>query len=232
MLITEKLKAGELILHDLTLLPLLNRFGIELGFQDKTIEQICSENGINIDFFLEITNAFHDKDYVSNDLHSFSLKLIIDYLMKSHNYYRTIKIPRIKELINKLFWESNEEKNRSVLLNFYNEYIKEVIEHLDYEENKIYPYIIDIEKSYKNQSKQKKQKYSALNYQNVHSDINSKLLDLKNIVIKYLPPALNSEIQNELLQEIFMFEKDLKDHSKIENTVLIPRVKAIEKLIL
>jgi regulator of cell morphogenesis and NO signaling len=61
--------------------------------------------------------------------------------------------------------------------------------------------------------------------------LDEKLLDLKNIIIKYLPPAKNQEIVNDLLIELFKLEKELSDHTGIENKVLIPKLKALEKAV-
>lgn len=56
-----------------------------------------------------------------------------------------------------------------------------------------------------------------------------KMFDLKNIIIKYLPPNYNLNIGNALLTNLFLFEKDLKNHSRIEDKILFQRVKPIEK---
>lgn len=233
MLITGNLKVAELILHDHSLLSLLNRFGIKLGFREKTVMQVCNENDINLDFFLEIVNVFHDNEYSSANLNLFPLHKIIEYLLKSHSYYRNIKIPTLKKLAGQIIWLENHEENKTLLMNFILNYVHEVLEHIDFEEKTVYPYIIEIEENYnkflKNGTKNVNP-FSIDQYKSVHQSINSKLLDLKNIIIKYLPPAENYDICHELINEIFIFEKDLEDHSKIENRILISRVKTIESL--
>ena len=73
MHITSNQKASELILHDYLLVPVITRFGIKLGFGEKTIAQLCKENNIQTDFFLDIINAFHDSDFFPNEnLQNFS----------------------------------------------------------------------------------------------------------------------------------------------------------------
>ena len=46
-------------------LSVLNRFGIELGFGDKTVDEVCKQNQDDVDFFLEIVNIFVDKKPLS-----------------------------------------------------------------------------------------------------------------------------------------------------------------------
>lgn len=54
-----------LIETNYNLLPVINRFGINLGNRDKTLSQICKSLNVNIDFFLAIVNTYHNVDYFS-----------------------------------------------------------------------------------------------------------------------------------------------------------------------
>jgi regulator of cell morphogenesis and NO signaling len=63
MLITKNIKMADVIHMNYFTLSVLNRFGIELGFGDKTVVEVCKKANIDVDFFLEIANAFVDKDY-------------------------------------------------------------------------------------------------------------------------------------------------------------------------
>ena len=239
MLITKNHKLAEVILHDHRLIPVVTRFEIRFGIGDKTVEEICSERDINAGFFLEIVNAFHDKDYIPNEkLQDYSLKLIIDFLLKSHKFYSEIKIPFIEKLIRKLSWQDKaNDNNRKLLDNFFNEYKKEFNKHTKNEETEIYPYVIDIENAFLNNNFTKeiftKIKNNPINkYAEEHSGLDDALLDLKNIIIKYLPPPTDFTVTNKILEELFKLEKDLINHTRIENTVLIPEVLRIEKEIL
>ncbi|MBN1951178.1 MAG: LuxR family transcriptional regulator, partial [Bacteroidales bacterium] len=60
---TASMKMAELIHQNYLLLPILNRFDIQLGFKDRTIREVCESEGINTDFFLVIVNSFHDHEY-------------------------------------------------------------------------------------------------------------------------------------------------------------------------
>ena len=51
-------------------------------------------------------------------------------------------------------------------------------------------------------------------------------------MIKYLPPADDYTKSNAILYELFRLERDLSDHSRIEEKVLIPKVESIESQIL
>lgn len=239
MLINSGHKLAEVIHHDFRLVPIISRFGIPFGFGDKSIAQICKENSVNQNFFIEVVNAFHDADYKPDKkLRDFSMKMIVEYLLKSHHYYRNVKIPLIEKLIDKLFWTSDtENKNKPLLVRFFNNYKKEVEEHTQNEEEKIYPYVLDLEKAFSAHEHSSFTKLKIENspvqvYAGEHEELNTSLLDLKNIIIKYLPPADNLQVTEQILIEVFRLEKDMKDHTRMEDKVLIPKVTAMENNIL
>ena len=229
MIITKDYKMGDAVLHDPKMLIVLNRFDIKLGFGDKTIEQICNEHNVNVDFFIEISNAFHDSTYFTeNKLQQFSLELIVSFLINSHKKYVDKKIPEIEQLIESLVYEnSNDIKNIEVLKKFFLDYKEELINHVQHEEANVYPYVVELEKSIDAKTVNKSlldsmESYSVSDYKDGHDDVEEKLFDLKNIIIKYLPPPKNYDICNVILNKLFRLEEDLKNHSEIEERVLIP----------
>jgi len=217
------------------LISVINRFGIELGFRDKSVLEICREHHIDVRFFLEIVNAFHDKDYFPDeDLQVFSIQLIVDYLIKTHHFYLDEKIPEIENLIEKMVHECyNQKDNPNLLKKFFNEYKEELINHTRREDEVVFPYAIQVEKAFNrektdpNLEKQMKM-YSITNYMNEHDNLEEKLFDLKNIIIKYLPPPKHRSLCNKVLFELFNLEKDINDHSRIEEKVLVPKVITME----
>ena len=152
MNITSDMKMVEVIHHNYMLLPVITRFGIDLGFGDKSVEEICHDRRVNLDFFLEITNSFIDEDYIpQKDLDSFPVSLMIDYLKKTHQYYLDEKIPELEEMINKMASSIPAEKEKALLIqNFFKEYRTELENHIMREEKKVQPYILEIEAAYLN----------------------------------------------------------------------------------
>jgi regulator of cell morphogenesis and NO signaling len=233
MLINKHSKMSEVILMRYNCIPVVLRFGINFGFGDKSVAEVCEMHDIDPDFFTDILNVFIDADYFPHThLQEFSVRTIIDFLLKSHRDYRDKKIPYIEKLIDSLEWNSGEaQKNKSLIKNFFHEYKNEVIEHMAYEESTVYPYSLKMGNLLENKailSKEEIKKYAISIYADTHDDIEEKLLDLKNILIKYLPPSETIEIEQNILFELFRLEKDLNNHARIEEKVLIPKMKLIE----
>lgn len=228
-MVDENIKIADLVYLNYHILPVLNRFGIYLGFGDKNIKQICTEKKINTSFFLEIINVFLYEDYFPKEtLQKFEINEILNYLNKTHDFFLSFKLPRIEKKINELINICCQENFSKIKLikNFYLEYKNELIEHIKYEEVVIFPYVIKIsEKKIKNSN------FKIQQYLDNHSNIDEKIFDLKNLIIKYLDIPKQSEISNEILYDLFDFEKDIKQHQKIEEKVLVPKVMKIEKQI-
>lgn len=240
MLVQESTRLADVIHHNYLVLPILNRFNIHLGFGNKTVSEICKEREVHVQFFLEIVNSFLDKDYFpQSELQSFPLKYIIEYIKRSHIFYVDFKVPQIEQLIARLIENASAENKKSyeLIQNFFLDYKTELITHIEKEEKHVHPYVLKIDEVYQSghiteDIKQLVHREPISNYADDHDNVEDKLFDLKNLVIKYLPPAQDYSLSNTILIELFRLERDLSDHSRIEDKVLVPKVAGIEKKIL
>ncbi len=240
MLIKETTKLSDVVHYNFNVLPILNRFNIQLGFGDKNVKEVCNELNVNVQFFLEIVNSFLDENYFpQSELQSFSIKSIINYIKNSHNHYVEFKVPQIEKMISELLGNASDEKKQSYQLikNFFSEYKKEFMAHIEHEDIKIHPYVLEVDevfrsKDFTEKNKENIRKNPIAKYADEHDDIEEKLFDLKNLMIKYLPPCKDYTLSNAILFELFRLERDLNDHSRIEEKVLIPKIEAMEKIIL
>ncbi len=224
-----------IIQQNYLLLPIINRFGLSLGFGDKKVNKICDEKGISSDFFLAIINTYHNPDYFPEEaLLSVSPLMIIDYLQNTHAYYLEYSVPRIESLLNKLLEDCSDHCTElNMIESFYKKYNEEFLIHIRNEDEKIFPYVRDLhqyaENNHNNQVKYGK--YSIRQFEKEHTNVDEKLNDLKNLLLKYLKPAYNQNLCNEFLFALFQFEQDLKDHARIEDKILVPKVLELEKKI-
>ena len=229
-------KLADIIHHDHQLLPILNRFGIRLGFGDQSVAEVCSSLGINAAFFIEILNTYHDPDYFPRERFlDFPLPLIVGYLKKTHQYYLTYYIPEIEKQLNELIASAPGEENLSLLTRFYFKFKQELHEHLEYEDKFTFPYVLRLHALSENGSLSSDPGLlpgqSIIEFEEAHSDVDSKLLDLKNIIIKYLHASYDDNKCNTLVTTLFNFEDDLRDHARIEDKIMVTKVLQIEKLL-
>jgi len=237
-MINQSTKLADVLHLNMHLLSILKRLQIKLGFRDKTIAEVCENYDIDTHFFVEIVRFFIAKEqFTTDNLHKFPVSIIIDYLRKTHSYYLKDRIPHIEILVDRLIAENPGRNDIILVKKFFASYHEEFYKHIMREEDTVFPYILTIEKAYNSGDDAKK--YIELikanrisKYAQEHDNVDEKLNDLNNILIKYLPPLQNENIVYNILFELFELERDVKDHSLIEDKILVPRVKEIEKAIL
>lgn len=223
---TKHNKVLDLVEANYHLLPVINRFGINLGNKDKSLDKICQSQSIDIDFLLMIVNTFHNEEYFpETELKSFSPLLIIDYLRKTHQHYIEYVLPKLASLLKQLIESNNSDIHQlDIIEQFYQKYKEELLIHINEEEQEVFPYItklVDIE--------QEVTQYNIHSFEKEHSNVEIKLNDLKNLIVKYIEPVYDNNICNEFLITLYRFEKDIKDHARIEDKILIPQVVELEK---
>ncbi|MCG8578980.1 MAG: hemerythrin domain-containing protein [Bacteroidales bacterium] len=237
MQITEDMKMVDVVQHDIQLLAVIQRFEIPLGFKERSVAEVCEANDVNTAFFLQIANSFHDKSFLNwEKFKAFPVEWIITYLRNAHRCYLDYRIPQIEKQIESFEKQvDKDEQNVKLLLGFFRKYIKEFNTHIEQEEANVFPYILELNELVKTKSqngKTKGKKTSIKEYHEEHNSIEESLFDLKNILLKYLPPPVNNCLYNNLIFDIFRLERDLLDHAEIEENVLYPLVNEMEQTIM
>ncbi len=213
------MKVYDLIEENHSLLLMMQHFEIDFKVDDLTVSQLCKERGINEKLFISIANLYNGFKPKMNPIQNIDdVKQVIKFLRNSHRYYREDKYPQISTYIH-LLQERHPEKELILLEQFFDEYFAEVMEHLDYEDNIAFPYFVKLTIS--NNDKQE-EIYSAKEYGEHHTDIELKLKDLKNLLLKHINISNDLTLKRRLLFSLFELEQDLYIHSLIEETILIP----------
>jgi regulator of cell morphogenesis and NO signaling len=222
ILLYKDMKMADLILSNYKLLQVLSRFGIKLGFGEKSIAEVCRLFDVSPELFLLVCNVYSVEDFLpgKEELSEIPLSQLISYLKKSHDYYLKERIPHIEEHLDCVAekWDGRKGK---ILKQFFLEYKEEVANHLKYEEDVVFPYVNRVNNN-------ERSEYTITQFEENHSNIEDKLNDLKNIIIKYLPDTATSCRQNDILVDLFLMQEDLNKHTLIENKILIPFVQELE----
>ena len=216
------------------LLSVIHKAGITLGFGDATVEEVATKHGLNPDFVVAILNAYNDAAYLPEQhLWSFSVVEIVDYLRRSHKVYLVEQLPELALLFEKYASESTSTPYRGLLRNFFAEYSTEMEKHFATEDEYMFPYALAVESAHKGDdiseemSRQFKE-YTIHDFITEHNNIEEKLADLKNLIVRHIPQAEDSVLAFQILERLFHLNSDLNDHSRIEELVLIPKVVRLE----
>ncbi len=220
-------KLADLINANPYLLLMMQHFNIDYRVNDVTVGQLCARQGISENLFIGIANLYNGFDTKVQQLFTpADLLQVIDFLKNSHDFYRSDKYPQISSYIRQL-QENHPVREMKLLEKFFNEYFAEVLEHLDYEDTTAFPYFITLLEGRENQGKAAR--YSSREYGDHHTDIEIKLQDLKNLLLKYITIEGDLDLRRKLFFALYELEFDLYIHSLIEENILIPSGVKIEQ---
>ncbi len=222
---TPSSKMNDLIREDASLLLTMTRFGLPLGFGEKTVREVCTEQKIDVATFLAVVN------YIADGFHTDSLRPetvnisdLITYLRNAHNFFIDFKFPLIRrKLIEAIEDSIKEEPYKKMILKFFDDYEKEVQKHMAYENDTVFPYVLRLCKG------EKDPEYNIAVFEQNHENIESKLSDLKNILVKYFPSQKPNFLLNEVLFDLADCELDLDRHTRVEDCLFVPLTEKMEK---
>ncbi|MDR0895714.1 MAG: LuxR C-terminal-related transcriptional regulator [Prevotellaceae bacterium] len=217
-------KMSDLISENFSLLMVMSRFGLSLGFGDKSVKDVCDAQQVDYRTFLAVANFITDDGYVYNEAeNAFSIAALMDYLKQAHNYFLDFDLPAIRrKLIESIDYSGNGDI-AALIMKFYDEYVKEVRRHMEYENKSVFTYVDRLLEG--NLSEH----YDIDTFAQHHNEIATKLTELKNIIIKYYPGKENNNRLNAVLFDIFNCEEDLISHCRVEDHLFVPAVKQIEQ---
>ena len=221
----ERSRMSEIINEDASLLLTISRFGISLGFGDKTVKEACDANGIHCKTFLAVINFIAEGNVVLQETYEhISIESVINYLKNAHHYFLTYKLPSIRAKLMEAVESSDQsEPYKVVFMKFFDEYFQEVRKHMDYEDKTVFPYVMRL------LAGSPDKKYKIADFEEHHTDVDSKLSELKNIIVKYYPSKGQNYKMNDVLFDLYACEKDLALHNMIEDFFFVPVIEAIEE---
>lgn len=218
-------KLSEMVTAYPALLYSLPRFGISLGFGDKSVGHICQDNGISLHLFLLICNVccFDSYEPTVADIKAAEITQLLPYLKKAHDFYLNNRLPHISKHMTTIL--SHLPLRKAAAFNhFFSEYKREVVEHFEYEEENVYPHIESLLEG------EVSNEFEINDFVDEHGDMQDKLNDLNQIIFKYLPADSDASYEAiDVIFDIFQLSADLAKHSIIEEKVLVPYVRHLER---
>ena len=209
-LFTGRMKMADMIASNYDLILMLPRFGIHLGFGEKTVKEVCRDYGIDDHFFLTVCNIYTFDDYRPDDeeVTRIDRRLVAEHLRASHRYYLEERLPHLQHHLDHITEHAGQ--SGEILRKYYADYCREVREHVRREERNL---------------AQMMEEGSTVSehYLKSHDNIRDKLNDLTQIIYKYLPGERLTEEMMELVFDILQLSRDLEKHAMIEELLLVPQ---------
>ncbi|OUO54082.1 helix-turn-helix transcriptional regulator [Parabacteroides sp. An277] len=214
-----------------SLIPVLNRLGIRLGLQDKSVREVCEEHGLDTDFVLIILNAFLNEEYFpERRLKMFHVSQIIDYLDKTNQYYLRYQLPNIARHTHSFITQSTPVNATLGLIGrFFASFEEQLTRRIHEDEQEWFPYCLALSRCLEeNPTFDADTPFAIPDEPALDDPIEALLADLKRIMIKHLSGAYNENLCYAVIFAISSLEKDIKQHNRIRNRILKPMVKEME----
>ena len=215
-------KLINIISDNYAVLQSLGAFGINLGFGDKTVREVCDDEHVDTYTFLAVVNFTINGYQNPDDTEHLSVPTLLHYLKASHAYYLEFELPFIRrELTDAL--DENDNLAR-LILKLYDEYAHSIRGHMQYEEKTVFPYVEALERG------ESPGDFDVHTFSKHHQQTDQKLKELKNIIIKYLPSdGLHNNQLTATLYDIYNCEEWLTEHVAVEDQLFIPAVRRLER---
>ncbi len=200
--------------------------------QNEISEKTIDMNPELIELILDLDS--NEEDFPFEKIKKFSIEEILAYLQATHRFYLTKKLPEIEQSMVHIFSKYGQSHQLlASLAYFFNGYKNKLVEHIKMEEREFFPYIkqlievskapLEIRKSLKNNH------LSIKEFIESHASIEDELQEVSQLIKRYSgsePLPLPFKI---FLNQVEIFELELRKHAIIEDHVLVPMAQELEK---
>ena len=210
---------ASLICDNFTMLIVMNRFGIPIGFSEKTIEEVCRENNVHTTTFLAVVNLLlrqNDNSYKPS-LEGVSAEALVAFLHREHDYYKNERIPRLRK---KLLSVLGDDTISNLIVRYFNDYVLQIMEHFRYEEEVLFLYVLCLARG------EEPDDHTVERYIKRHDHIDEPLTEFKNVIIKYYSHSSDEIIA--VIYHLLSCANDLQLHNMIEDRLLVPLAQILE----
>lgn len=216
-------KMMSLIRDNYDMLQSLGCFGINLGFGDKTVQEICDDNGVDTHTFLAVVNltinGYSDFD---ND-EQLSVPTLLHYLEACHVYYLDFQLPFIRRELSESI--DVDDGIGRLMMNLFDEYAREINRHMMFEKKTLFPYVTSLLEG------EPAGGYSIETFSKNHEEPAAKLKELKMLIIKYMPAdSRRNNMLMATLHDIYNNEEWLTLHAQVEDRIFVPAIRRLEQL--
>jgi regulator of cell morphogenesis and NO signaling len=217
--IEPEVKLFELIDAHPSVVSIFSRLDISLPFGDMSLAEMCSRDRRDVELFMTLCKMHIDPAYRPNIscFDSNAIEDVVGYLRASHRYYTHYLLPHVSRHLDEILSHCDTLSQR-VLRNFYDEYMRYILEHFEEEERNIFT-VVDSKRSYTT--------CDCSIMERPHGDIDDRTNDMASLIIKSLPERVPTPLRCAMLKDIYVLRDDMRTHTNIETHLLRPLVERL-----
>lgn len=144
----------DIVRDNYSLLQVVSRFGLSLGFGEQSVQAVCRASGVDTDTFLAVVNLLNRPEATDachpdfgpargtrEEVVALRLPTLLQYLRQSHAYFLDFCLPGIRRQLMEAIDCSMQNEMAFLLLKFFDQYMNEVRKHMQYEDTRVFPYV-------------------------------------------------------------------------------------------
>ncbi|MCR9065447.1 MAG: hemerythrin domain-containing protein [Cytophagales bacterium] len=194
----------------------------------KASDSVKTEEDLNL-----LISDF-DADLLCSQMESLSVSQLVKFLRVSHNYYLSKKLPEIEQsLLHIREKYSNTHGLLAGLAVYFNNYKKKLVKHIRMEEEVFFPFIETLVLASEGrlspeETKELLQATSLADFEDNHDSIEEELREVEQIIKAYASQTEQVLPFSVFLNQVTLFEYELRKHAVIEDMVLVKKVADLE----
>ena len=217
------LSINEILKHFPSAIDVLEQHGIPYyKFGSNRLREISKDARI---IYEEIQE---EQQFIINPLRTdkWSISFTVDYIINNHHTYVKETIPEIESLIEHLEQaHAATHPQLPMIRQRFAEFKNELVEHLEDEENVVFPSFKKLEEAIQNNSDKLEGFDDSISWmEEDHILTGTTLKSMRNFCNNYIAPANSSPGFQILFEELRKFELDMHFHMHLENNVLFTKV--------
>ncbi|MDX1591107.1 MAG: iron-sulfur cluster repair di-iron protein [Balneolaceae bacterium] len=226
---------GDIVAENYEAAGVFRQYGIDFCCGGgQLLSVICEKKGVNAEDIQEDLEKVYGSETGSGENYSdWSPSFLIDYIENTHHTFvrkKTEEITSYAAKVARVHGETHPE-NKDIYWHF-TELAGELIDHLESEENTVFPLIKSLESDLKEGRKPDPKKAEELRMEldqmeEEHETAGRVMEKIGELSNRFTPPAGACATYRILYQNLEGFEKDLHKHVHLENNILFKKAEAL-----
>ncbi|MCG1037615.1 DUF542 domain-containing protein [Polaribacter sargassicola] len=227
-----------IVTENINTASVFKKYKIDFSFHgNMLLSKICEERNINVQKIVKELESVNKNKYYLKDYNSWKLDFLIDFLINIHHEYEEENILLLKDYSKKAVKIYGKTIKELIEVDKLIEEISdEILEHMKNEETILFPYIKKLI-----EAKKKNKKISITNsplnepveaLEDDHGKVGKTFKRISFLTNNYKIPKNACNTLKVLYVKLKQFEEELNKHIHLENNILFPKAKKLEKTIL
>jgi len=228
---------AEIVTEDYRTADVFKKFGIDFCCGGKvTVEEICKKKNISYTSLSDQLNLVgQSTENTDTNYNDWQLDKLANYILEKHHGYVSENLELIRQYANKVtLVHGHHRPEVTQIAALYNEAAEELAMHMQKEEMILFPYVNLLAAAKRSKAVVKTPHFGTVEnpitiMENEHEAVGNIFHEIAMLSNNYSAPPEACNTYRVLYAKLKEFEDDLHTHIHLENNILFPKAKLLEK---